>query len=188
MKSLSTLPTTAEQARHALLLIGAPAGARLVIEVHSALFDGDLSVPGLARLLRDPSAGLCAALNPDLTAVRGLVALADWPLERRIVTPALQRADALTTVLRVSEFVAMRTGADRAAHRLLRALAEGVPHGVEALDLAEVTRDALAEPALVAALEAEEPMRAAAVRLAASLPRAHQLAGLPVVPHQRGRE
>lgn len=185
---LSTLPSTAEQARHALLLLGAPAPARLVVEVHAALFDGDLSMAGLAGLVRDRAPGFCAALRPDLTAARGLIALADWPIERRIVTPAVQRADALAMVVRIAEFVAIRTHAGRAAGRLLRELAEGVPHGVEALDLAEAARAALAEPRLTAALEAEVPRRRAAAERAAELDEWQRLYGVPGVPHQRGGE
>ena len=48
MNGLSTLPTTAEQARHALLLLGGPASPRLLVDVHGALFDSDLSVPAVA--------------------------------------------------------------------------------------------------------------------------------------------
>ena len=53
MTRLSTLPSHREQAHHALVLLGVPAPARLVADVHGALFDGDLSVPALAALLRD---------------------------------------------------------------------------------------------------------------------------------------
>jgi hypothetical protein len=185
---LSTLPSTAEQARHALLLLGAPAPARLVVDVHTALFDGDLSMSGLAGLLRDRVPGFCAGLGPDLTAIRGLVALADWPLERRIVTPAVQRADALAIVVRIAEFVAMRTSAARSADRLLRQLADRVPHGPEAIDLADAARTALREPGLVAAIEAEAPVREDAARRAAALDPAYQLFGRPGVPHQRSGE
>jgi hypothetical protein len=185
---LSTLPSTAEQARHALLLLGAPAPGRLLVDVHAALFDGDLSMPGVAGLLRDRVPGFCAALRPDLTAARGLIALADWPVGRRIVTPAVQRADELAMVVRVAEFVAMRTVAGRSADRLLRALAQRVPHGPEALDLADAARAALADEQLVAAVEAEQPDRAAAAERAAELDARQQLYGVPAVPHQRGGE
>lgn len=53
MTRQSTLPGLREQARHALLLLGVPAPARLVVDVHAAFFDGDLSVPALAALMRD---------------------------------------------------------------------------------------------------------------------------------------
>ena len=94
---LSMLPSTREQARHALLLLGAPAPARLVVDAHRALFDGDLDMPGLAALLRlerrarDPV--VCHGLTTDLAAAH--VALAEWPLEHRIVTPASVRRAAL---------------------------------------------------------------------------------------------
>lgn len=48
----STLPSTREQAQHALLLLGVPTPARLLVDVHTALLDGDLSVAALAALLR----------------------------------------------------------------------------------------------------------------------------------------
>jgi hypothetical protein len=183
---LSTLPSTGEQARHALLLIGAPAPARLVVEVHAALFDGDLSTPALAALVRDRAPGLGAALTPELTPARGLIALADWPLDRRLVTPAARRAADLATVVRIAEFVAVRPDASRSAAHLLRALADGVPDGREATDLAEAARTALADPELASAVAAEEPLRAAALARAAELDEHQQLYGLPAVPHQRG--
>ncbi|GIE95771.1 hypothetical protein [Paractinoplanes rishiriensis] len=186
MNQLSTLPTTGEQTRRALLLLGAPAAARFVVDVHGALFDGDLSTAALARLLRERTPGFCAALRPDLTAAPGLMALADWSLDRRIMTPAVRRADELAMIVRVAEFVAMRRGAGRAAGRLLRELAPRVPGGVEALDLAEAARDALADAALTAQIAAEGPVREAAAARAAELDQKQQLYGVPAVPHQRG--
>lgn len=188
MHRLSTLPTTGEQARHALLLLGAPAPARLVVDVHAALFDGDLSMAALAALMRDREPGFCVALHPDLTAARGLVALAEWPLDRRVVTPAARRAGDLAMVVRIAEFVAMRPTAARAADRLLRQLALRVPHGPEAADLAEAARTALRAPRLTAQLRAEDPLREAAAARAAALPPHQQLFGHPAVPHQRAAE
>jgi hypothetical protein len=181
---LSTLPSTPEQARHALLLLGAPAPARLVVDVHAALFDGDLDVPALAGLVRSGAAGFAPALTAELTAARGLIALAGWPLETRLVTPARQRADALAMVVRVAEFAAAQPHAARAADRLLRAMAVGVPYGPEAVDLGAAARTAI--DGLAGALAAEEPVRAAALRRAAELSETQQLYGLPGVPHQRG--
>jgi hypothetical protein len=186
VNQLSTLPTTGEQARRALLLLGAPAATRLVADVHGALFDGDLSTAALARLLRERAPGFCAALRPDLTAAPGLLALTDWSLDRRMVTPAARRADELAMIVRVAEFVAMRRGAGRAADRLLRELAARVPGGVEALDLADAARAALSDAGLTAQLAAEEPVRAAAAARAAELGQRQQLYGVPAVPHQRG--
>ncbi|MDT5041964.1 MAG: hypothetical protein QOE51_2949 [Actinoplanes sp.] len=234
----STLPSTAEQAHHALLLLGAPAPARLVVDVHAALFDGDLAMPALTALLRAeqralggtgrhalppvgsggtelPPAGLggsevapaglggsemaagsdvayaiCRGLNLDLRPVRGLLALASWPLDRRIVSPAAARADALAMVVRVLEFVAVRP-VGVPVLRLIRQLAEQVPGGPEAIDpldpgaLTQAARLALADPALDAAVAREQPARAAAVARAGQLDPAHQLFGVPALPHQR---
>ena len=203
MTSQRTLPSGREQAQHALLLLGAPAPARLVVEVHAALFDGDLQMSSLAALIRAgqqatvAGAGsadayeICLGLNLDLTAVRGMPALAAWPLERRIVTPAVARVDALTMVLRVVEFALARPGLGAPVARLLRQLAELVPGGPEAVDvldpgaLAQAATEALAAPALALAVEREQPARAAAMARAARLEPAQQLFGVPAVPHQR---
>jgi hypothetical protein len=205
MTRLSTLPSTPEQAHHALLLLGVPASLRLVAEVHAALLDGDLSVPALVALLRDeerhftdsppPPPGdagssICPGLNLDLTAARGTVTLGAWPVADRICSPAAARADALAVAVRIAEIAPMRPGACTAA--LLRRLAESVPGGVEAFDplnpaaLADVARAALADPALADAVAAEEPARAAAAERAGRLALRQQLFGVPAVPHQRG--
>ncbi len=188
MNQLSTLPSSADQARHALLLLGAPAPIRLVVDVHAALFDGDLSWPAVTALLRDRAVGFCAVLRPDLSAVAGMIALAQWPIEQRIVTPAQQRAWLLAGIGRVADFVAGRGYSDRSGHELLRALARDVPYGPEAVDLVEALRLALREPELVAALAAQAPIRAAAVARAAELDQRQQLFGIATVPPQRGRE
>jgi hypothetical protein len=199
MNRLSTLPSAREQACHALLLLGAPAPAHLVVQVHGALFDGDLDVPALATLVRDDqrdaartdggakrtSQLFCRGLAADLTPAGGLVALAAWPLATRIVTPAAARADRFAAVARVAQFVAARSGAGSSPDRLLRILAADVPGGPEAVDLADAARAALADPALVAAVQAEAPERAAAVVRAAQLDEAQQLFGVATLPRQR---
>jgi hypothetical protein len=187
MTRLSTLPTTREQARHALLLLGAPAPARLVVDVHGALFDGDLDMPDLAALLRSERRSVapivCHGLTADLAAAH--VALAEWPLEHRIVAPVSVRCANLLAVARIAEFVAMRPGAGGAAVRLLRSLAADVPGGPEATDLGVAARAALDDPELVAALAAEAPQRAATAQRAAALNRTQQLFGVPPLPQQR---
>lgn len=194
MTRLSTLPSTREQARRALLLIGAPAPSRLVVEVHGALFDGDLTVAALAALLREEERGhragdatayhVCPALRPDLTAARGLLTLSTWPLEGRVAVPP---ADLLAAVVRIAEFIAMREAVGAAAAALLRRLADEVPGGPEAYavqhpaGLADAARSALATViARVAALPAE------AVRRWEGLDERQRLFGVPRLPHQRG--
>lgn len=183
---MPTLPSTAEQARHALLLLGAPTPARLLAEVHGALFDGDLDVPALAGLVRGRVTGFAPALTLELTPSWGVLTLAAWPVEQRLLSRARQRTDGLAMVVRVAEFVAAQRHAGRAADRLLRELAQGVPHGPEALDLADAARAALADERLAARLAAEEPIREAALVRARRLDETQRLYGLPGVPHQRG--
>jgi hypothetical protein len=188
MTRLSTLPSTREQARHALLLLGAPAPARFLVDVHRALFDGDLDMPGLAALLRSERRALapvvCHGLTADLAAAH--VALAEWPLEHRIITPVSVRLAALGAVARVAEFAAVRPDSGGAAVRLLlRALATDVPGGPEATDLGAAARAALNDPDLVAAVAAEAPYRAATAVRAAALDRRQQLFGVPPLPQQR---
>jgi hypothetical protein len=222
MTRQSTLPSTREQAHHALLLLGVPTPARLLVDVHAALLDGDLSVPALVGLLREEERGfaagpdasvtaltgdsagghggtagrpyprylICPGLTGDLTAVRGVLTVSTWGLADRICTPAVARAEALAVTVRVAELVAMRPGV--CAAWLLRRLAATVPGGPEALDvlnpaaLAEVARTALDDPALAAAVAAEQPIREAAVLRGAELDERQRLFGVPALPQQRG--
>jgi hypothetical protein len=180
MNRVSTLPNAREQARHALLLLGAPAPARLVVDVHRAMFDGDLDMPGLAALLRaeqqSPTPTICHGLSPDLAPVR--VALAEWPLQHRIVTARAARAAAFVAVIRIAEFVAMQPGAGASPERLLRLLAAEVPGGPEAADLTVAARSALD------ALGPDGEIEAITVRAGALGPR-HRLFGVPPLPRQR---
>jgi hypothetical protein len=177
----TTLPGTREQARHALLLLGAPAPARLVVATHRALFDGDLDTAALTALLRSerqaPAPLLCHGLTPELAPVH--VALAAWPAAQRIVTARAARAARYLAVIRIAEFLALRPGAGRAPDRLLRALAAEVPGGAEAVDPAAAARDALA------ALGPDPQIEAAAARAARLAPR-QQLFGVPRLPRPRG--
>ncbi|GID95969.1 hypothetical protein ACFQFC_18760 [Amorphoplanes digitatis] len=193
MNRLSTLPSAREQARRTLLLIGAPAAASLIVDVHGALFDGDLSTAALAALLRDeerdfaqdvPAAyRICPALLPDLAAARGLFTLSTWPVIGRIAAPA---TDELAAVVRIAEFIAMRETAGRAAAALLRRLAERVPGGPEAYAvqnpaaLADAARTALAGVAVT-------PPPEETIRRWEELPERQQLFGVRGLPHQRGR-
>jgi hypothetical protein len=188
MTRLNTLPTAREQARHALLLLGAPAPARLVVSVHRALFDGDLDMTSLAALLRDEQRAavpvVCAGLSADLRATH--VALAEWPLTHRIVTPAEAQADGLRFVLRVADWVALQSGAGRSGDLLLREMASAVPGGPEAIDVRDAVRAALEDPAVREPVVAESALRGATLRRASALDERQQLFGLVAMPHQRG--
>ncbi|RZU52259.1 hypothetical protein EV385_4107 [Krasilnikovia cinnamomea] len=197
-----TLPSTREQAQHALILLGAPTPPRLVVEVHAALFDSDLSVPGLARLLRQEEREheegarrpylICPGLDADLAPASGLVTLSTWPVAHRLALPAAARADHLTRVVRVAEFVAAAPRPTPGATLLLRRLADTVPGGAEAHDvldpaaLATAARAALTDRRLAAAVAAEQPVREAAAARADSLDERQRLFGLGPRPRGRG--
>jgi len=188
-----TLPSTRDQARRALLLIGAPASCRLVADVHGALFDGDLTVAALVALLREeerahpagdaPAYRICPALRPDLSAAPGLLTLSAWPVESRVATPPVDR---LAAVVRIAEFVAMREVTGAAAAALLRRLAEEVPGGPEAYTVQHPAALADAARAALAAAPVT-PLPAETVRRWAGLDERQRLFGVPRVPHQRGR-
>ncbi|MEV4639262.1 hypothetical protein AB0J80_18100 [Actinoplanes sp. NPDC049548] len=196
MISSITLPGVREQARHALLLLGAPAPARLVVDVHTALFDGDLSMPALAAVLRDEERHydpdrlaayrICPALHHDLTVARGQVTLSGWPVGRRLVSPRSARANTLAAIVRIAEFVAIRAQASSAVIDLLRRLADTVPGGPEAFlvhdprALADTARAALADVGA-------EPVPEAVERRWEGLDERQRLFGVMSLPHQRGR-
>ncbi|AGL14739.1 hypothetical protein [Actinoplanes sp. N902-109] len=201
MSTLSTrpgtrLPTARDQARHALVLLGAPATPRLVVDVHSALFDGDLSVPALVEILRDEerqydpdalmSYRIVPALHHDLSAARGLVTLCGWPVARRLVSPQQSRADALAAVARIAEFVIVRATASAAAMDLLRRLAETVPGGAEAFLVHDPRALATAARAALAELT-PDPAPDAVVARWERLDARQRLFGVMSLPHQRGR-
>ncbi|OJF10703.1 hypothetical protein [Couchioplanes caeruleus] len=196
MISSTTLPGVREQARHALLLLGVPAPARLLVDVHTALFDGDLSMSSLAAVLRDeerhydPHAlaayRICPALHHDLTAARGQITLSGWPPARRLVSPAANRANALAAVVRIAEFVAIRAQAGAAALDLLRRLADGVPGGSEAFLVHDPRALADAARAALAATAGDEVPEALERRWD-RLDERQRLFGVMSLPHQRGR-
>ena len=191
MTRLSTMPSIREQARRALLLIGAPAPARLVVDVHGALFGGDLSRSALAALLRDeerewsadapPAYSICPALQADLTADRGRLTLSTWPVAGRIAAPA---ADGLAAVVRIAEFVAMRESAGQTAAALLRGLADGVPGGPEAYAVQNPSALADAARAALAAAPATQVPEEIIQRWATLDPR-QRVWGGPTLPQQR---
>jgi hypothetical protein len=182
MTPLRTLPSAREQARHALLLLAVPVPPRIVVQVHRALFDGDLSVPAVASLLRvERQSGapvVCCGLSSDLSGL--FVALAEWPVERRVVAPGGLAAG----FVRVAEFVRMQGGASRAAFELLRSLAEevGPDRFVDLASLSEWLPSASASGPADA-----EFRRVVAERAVATLDQRELLFGRPAVPHQRGR-
>ncbi|GAB3124561.1 hypothetical protein GCM10027160_46060 [Streptomyces calidiresistens] len=192
-------PPARDQVRRALVLLGAPAAPKLLSTVHRAFFDEPIVPSRIASLRRDEERSfaargaarapyVCAALTHDRFApVRGLLALSDWPLERRILGPLGPRVDHLTHVrnlaLRVRDIRAAGGTESPAAADLLRRFALTVPgsHRTDdgpdpAPDPDLLARAAEAEARLHAAVD-DRHRHTAAARARAQLPLDRQLFG-----------
>jgi hypothetical protein len=139
-----------EHAHRALMLLQTPAAPKLIVDVHTAFFPGELSGAKLSSLRRDeersyraaPGARpyyLCPALTHDLLSpARALMTISTWPLEQRIIGPLSPRVDFLVGTIRIAEAVRAATeaantaatdgaGPSPAALRLLWRFAVNVP-------------------------------------------------------------
>jgi hypothetical protein len=206
----SQLPAR-EHVHRALMLLGAPAAPKLIVDVHEAFFPGELSASKLSSLRRDeersyrssPGARpyyLCPALAHDLlTPVRALITISTWTLEQRVIGPLSPRVDFLNSAIGIAEAVRTAAGSTTdgpgpEALRLLWRFAVNIPdalprnasdHGV-ALDPQQVIGAAQTE--LDVHTDADRATRAAAARGARkSLGDDEQLFGAPLrgVTHLR---
>ncbi|MEV6421623.1 hypothetical protein [Streptomyces sp. NPDC051662] len=164
-----------EQMRLTLAMIGAPAAPKDIRKVTLAFTGMDLPWSRLASVRRDEkrryatSAGaasyICPALNADtFTPVRGLYALSDWPLERRLYTRTSARVDFLTMVTRLATHEQSATPPVR---ELLRRMADeitGATVNESTLTAAAVTR--AAETELRTIVQDDRARRTAAARVA----------------------
>jgi hypothetical protein len=180
-----------EQVHQALTLLSAPAAPKLVIAVHDAFFAGEIPGARLTSLRRDEERSfrsapfarpyyICSALTADLLApARGLLAVSNWPMDRRVVGPLSPRVDFLTAAIRVAEHVGRVSDPRPAAVRLLWRFAANIPgsaDGFNAMKPATVVRAAQAE--LEIHQDADRSHReAAAQRARTQLDAASQLFG-----------
>jgi hypothetical protein len=180
-----------EQVHSALTLLTVPAAPRLIAQVHTACFGGDMRSEKLTSLRRDEERSfrsapfarpyyLCAALTVDrLAPVRGLLAVSTWPLERRIVGALSPRVDFLTAAVSIAGHIDRLPIVERGAARLLWLFAENIPGAADGIGSAKpdtVIRAARAE------LHTHEPddrshREAAAARARAQLDDTAQLFG-----------
>ncbi|MFC4061729.1 hypothetical protein ACFOWE_25795 [Planomonospora corallina] len=127
-----------EQVHQALLLLGVPAAAKLIVAVDEAFFTGALRGPQLSSLRRDEERSfrgapyarpyyLCAALTDRLSPARGLLTDSTWPLRARVVGPLSPRVDFLTAAVRVAEHLMRLADPPPGAVRLLTRMAQNVP-------------------------------------------------------------
>jgi hypothetical protein len=144
-RSASFLPMR-EQVHQVLTVLGVPAAPKLIVAVHEAFFSGELVSAKLTSLRRDEERSfrsapharpyyLCSALSADrLTAVRGLLAVSTWPLDRRMIGSLSPRVDFLDSAIRLAEHVERTGQPGPKAARLLWRFATNIPHAAGPFD------------------------------------------------------
>ncbi|GAA3134848.1 hypothetical protein GCM10010466_27120 [Planomonospora alba] len=196
----ATLMPVREQVHQALLLLGVPAAARLIVAVNGAFFSGALRGPQLSSLRRDEERSfrgapytrpyyLCAALTDRLSPARGLFADSTWPLRARVVGPLSPRVDFLSAAVRIAEHLTRLADPPPGAVRLLSRMAQNIPGAAETgfgpADPATVIAAARAE--LEVHLPADTAQRAeVAARAGEQLTDAERLFGAAALTTLRG--
>ncbi|GIH94797.1 hypothetical protein ACFFMN_24215 [Planobispora siamensis] len=188
-----------EQVHQALVLLGVPAAAKLIVTVNEAFFSGALRGPQLTSLRRDEERSfradpyarpyyLCAVLTDRLSPARGLLADSTWPPEARVVGPLSPRVDYLTATMRIAEHLTRLTDPPPGAVRLLTRMAQNIPGAVEGFAPADplaAIRAARAE--LEVHLPADTAQRAeVAARASRQLTDAERLFGASAMTTLRG--
>lgn len=174
--------------------IGVPARARLVSEYAEARFGEQIESRALSALRRDerrawassssrPTYVVPALEGRFFQPIRGLLALSDWPMERRLVGPWSERTDHLAATAQLARQLAWLNERDRGvAERLapvVAGMARSIPGALEGqkVDTARVEAAAEAERAELAARD--EPWREeAAARARQQLSQEQQLWGV----------
>ncbi|MBG0830365.1 hypothetical protein HS041_21610 [Planomonospora sp. ID67723] len=198
-ESEASLMPIREQVHQALVLLGVPSAAKLIVAVNEAFFSGALRGPQLTSLRRDEERSfrgdpyarpyyLCAALTDRLSPARGLLADSTWPLEARVVGPLSPRVDYLTAAMRIAEHLTRLADPPQGAVRLLSRMAQNIPGGAEGfapVDPLTVIRAARAE--LEVHLPADTAQRAeVAARAGGQLTDAECLFGASALSTLRG--
>ncbi|MCP2323451.1 hypothetical protein HDA40_001958 [Hamadaea flava] len=139
LPSVASLLPMREQVHQVLTLIGVPAAPKLIVAVHEAFSSGELVSAKLTSLRRDEERSfrsapharpyyLCSALSVDqLVAVRGLLAVSTWPLDRRMIGSLSPRVDFLYAAIRLAEHVERTGDPGPQASRLLWRFATNIP-------------------------------------------------------------
>lgn len=181
----------------ALAEIGVPSRARLVADYAEARFGAPIDPGAFSGLRRDErrswlksAARAIPYVVPAMEGrffqpIRGLLALSDWPLERRLVGPWSERVDHLAATAHLAKQLAWLNDRDPAvAQRLapvIAGMAQSIPGAIEgqAVDTARVELAADAERQALA--ERDEPWRQeAAARARHQLSPEQQLWGTTV--------
>ena len=177
----------------ALAEIGVPSRARLIADYAEARFGDPIDPKAFAALRRDerrawmkrsprPTFVVPALEGRFFQPIRGLLALSDWPIERRLIGPWSERADHLAATQQLARQLAWLSerdpdGAQRLAP-VVASMARSVPGALEAgtVDTARVDDAAGSELRVLA--ERDDPWRReAAARARQQLDEEQQLWG-----------
>ncbi|WP_142926929.1 hypothetical protein [Mycobacterium marinum] len=180
----------------ALAEIGVASRARLVADYAEARFGERVETRAFAGIRRDerrawdkgstkPSYIVPALEGRFYQPIRGLLALSDWPLERRLIGPWSERADHLSATAQLARQLAWLNERDpQGARRLapvVASMARSIPGAVDGgiVDTARVEAGAEAERIALAAND-EPWRREAAARARGQLTEEQQLWGTNV--------
>ncbi|MDQ3974568.1 MAG: hypothetical protein M3276_09610 [Actinomycetota bacterium] len=142
--------------------IGVPARARLVADYCEARFGERIDTRAFSTLRRDerrawaskssrPTYIVPALEGRFFQPIRGLLALSDWPIERRLIGPWSERADHLAATIQLARQLAWITERDAEHAKRLASIVAGMSRSVAgALEGREV------EPARVQAAAEDE--------------------------------
>jgi hypothetical protein len=179
-----------EQVHQVLTVLGVAAAPRLIVATHEALFAGGLIATKLASLRRDEERSfraapysrpyyVCAALTADqLVAVRGLLTISTWPLDRRIMGPLSPRVDFLTAAIRLVRHLQTTGELGPQSIRLLWPFTNNIPGaGVPTENFEPARLIAAAQAELKIHEESDRQQREAAAERARRLSDAEQLFG-----------
>ena len=180
----------------ALAEIGVPSRARLVADYAEARFGERVETRAFAGIRRDerrawdkgstkPTYIVPALEGRFYQPIRGLLALSDWPLERRLIGPWSERADHLSATAQLARQLAWLNERDpQGAKRLapvVASMARSIPGAVDGGIVATARVEAGAEAERIALAANDEPWRReAAARARGQLAEEQQLWGTTV--------
>jgi hypothetical protein len=158
----------------ALSEIGVPAKARLVADYAEARFGDRVDTRGFSALRRDERRAWASSsprptyIVPALEGrffqpIRGLLALSDWPIERRLMGPWSERTDHLAATAQMARQLAWLSERDRAVAvglaSVVAGMARSVPGALDGPHVDTARVEAAVEAELAEFEELDKPWR-----------------------------
>ncbi len=192
-KTTRPVGTARQTITAALSEIGVPVKARLVADYADARFGERIDPRGFSALRRDerrawassssrPTYVVPALEGRFFQPIRGLLALSDWPIDRRLMGPWSERTDHLAATAQMARQLAWLSERDAdVAARLavvVASLARSIPGAIEGSEVDTARIEAAAEAELAELDELDKPWRSdAAARARKQLTAEEQLWG-----------